>query len=633
MGNRLQYETSEYLLQHKDNPVDWMAWGAEAFERAQREEKPIFLSIGYATCHWCHVMSKESFEDDQIACILNQNFISIKVDKEEHPEVGETYMAACICRNEYGEWPLTVLLSADKKPFWVGTYLPKTTRAGNTGLMGLLQSVCERWQDSRRTLLDSGDVITERLLEQSQWAQREQPISIPELLQSGAQELCRSYDRRWGGLVPPKFPAAHNLLFLLRHGSLNGLSHCCEIAKHTLTAMYCGGLFDCMGGGFFRYTTDRGGLVPRFEKMLCDNAMLAMAYIEGYRCTKQIQMDNVARWTLDYILRELRAPQGGFFCGQNTDNHSVDNEGGHCLLPPKRKQMYQERPPMCDDATLTSWNGLAMVSLARGAFYLNEPFYLQAARDTQQFIVTRLTDKNGRLRLRWCKGKASQRGKLEDYAYYLWGLIELYHATYELQYLDEAIELYEIVASDFGDDSGGFYMCAIDDEQPLLRIKNTQDRDMPCGNSVMALVLSQLFRLTGEDKWRWACDQQVKYLASIDQSAPLAGGLLYALTQQVSSPLALVCAVSSQDCAEEIREYLRNECATRNVVALVKSPENEAWMNKIAPFTKCYPVPDHGQRYYLCGENGCKPPVESLAELRMLLNRLPPWWGLLRGRP
>lgn len=481
-SNQLRYEKSPYLLQHAENPVHWMPWGAAALERARREGKPIFLSIGYSTCHWCHVMAHESFESEEVAAALNRDFIPVKVDREERPDVDAAYMAACVAMNGSGGWPLTVLLTPAQKPFWAGTYLPRRQ------LLALLERAAQGWRENRAGLTAAGDALTSYLRQEDD-AGRRAPDRA--LVERGAAQFAQSFDAEWGGLgQAPKFPSAHNLLFLLRYAQVTGDEPAREMAGRTLEHMYRGGLFDHVGGGFSRYSTDRQWLAPHFEKMLYDNALLALAYTEAYQQTGRAYCGEVVRRTLDYVLAELTAPEGGFFCGQDADSDGV--EGKYYVFTPEelaealgrdaaepfcrrfgitargnfegrsipnliaapdwerepeeiralRERVYAYRKGRTrlhrDDKVLTAWNGLMIAALARAGLALAEPRYLEAAERAVGFIRTNLKTEEGRLLARWREGEAAHPGKLDDYAFYAWGLLELYGAVFRVDLLEEA---------------------------------------------------------------------------------------------------------------------------------------------------------------------------------------------------
>ncbi|MBC5735665.1 thioredoxin domain-containing protein [Lawsonibacter faecis] len=664
MPNRLSGEKSPYLLQHAENPVDWYPWGTEAFERAAALDKPVFLSVGYSTCHWCHVMAHESFEDAAVAEALNRDFISIKVDREERPDVDAVYMAACVAMNGSGGWPLTVLLTPGQRPFWAGTYLPRAQ------LMSLLSQAAGLWRSDRAGLLAAGDELTEHL--------RREEESRPgapsrDLAARGAALFAQSFDKRWGGFgKAPKFPMPHNLVFLLRYAGLTGDSHCREMAEKTLDAMYRGGLYDHVGGGFSRYSTDDHWLAPHFEKMLYDNALLALAYTEAYQGGGREVYSKIVRRTLDYVLRELSAPDGGFCCGQDADSEGVEGryyvftpgelervlgpkEGGvFCgwygitrggnfegksipnLIgrpdvehPPEevlalRERVYAYRLERTalhrDDKVLTAWNGLMLAALARAGLVLDEDKYLKAAADCADFLTGRLTDGDGRLLARWREGHAAIPGKLDDYAFYAWGLLELYAATFRMEYLGEAARLAGLLLDFFFDgENGGFYPYPSDGEQLLTRKKESYDGALPSGNAVAALVLSRLARLTGELRWRTAADLQLRWLAGAAEDYPAGHSFaLLTLLEELWPSAELVCAAGAVP--EELRRFLREE-SRAGLTVLVKTPENAAALAALAPFTTDYPCPEAGARYCLCRGRSCAQPVEDIEDLKRMLEK------------
>ena len=464
MSNRLKNEKSPYLFQHKDNPVDWYPWCREAFQKAADEDKPVFLSIGYSTCHWCHVMAHESFEDAEIADQLNRDFVCIKVDREERPDIDAVYMAVCQAVTGAGGWPLTIIMTPEQKPFFAGTYFPKQHRYGQPGLKELLKRVADLWKRAREKLLNAGDQIV-AAINQGQPSGGNEPNRA--LLHEAYGLFHRQFDSKWGGFgSAPKFPAPHNLLFLMRYSLLEAAPDALEMAQTTLDAMACGGLQDHIGGGFSRYSTDEKWLVPHFEKMLYDNALLIMAYLKAFQLTKLERYADTARRTADYILRELTDEQGGFYCGQDADSDSV--EGKYYVFTPEESEavlgkedgqafnrlygitaagnfegksipnrigqtedgwqakderllkLYQYRLNRAklhkDDKVLLSWNAWTILALSQAGRILGDDRYLNAARRAQQFIENNMMDQNGRLYLRWRDGEAAHIGQLEDYA-------------------------------------------------------------------------------------------------------------------------------------------------------------------------------------------------------------------------
>ena len=659
MSNRLSTERSPYLLQHAENPVDWRPWGPEVFEEAKRTDKPVFLSIDYSTCHWCHVMAHESFEDETVAQAVNAAFLPVKVDREERPDVDAVYMAACLAMNGSGGWPLTVLLTPDQKPFWAGTYLPKDQ------LLHLLRKA-RLWREDRAGVLATGDTLTAHLQQEGQ-ARPGTPSR--ELVRQAVSQFAQSYDERWGGFgAAPKFPTPHNLIFLLRYAQLAKEEHAREMALHTLNNMYRGGLFDHVGGGFSRYSTDQHWLVPHFEKMLYDNALLALAYTEAFQHTRCPIYGEITRRTLDYVLRELSGPQGGFCCGQDADSDGV--EGKYYALTPDelaqalggvdglrfcqwygitpegnfegksipnllgqsqfdqdsedmaalREQVYAYRLSRTalhrDDKVLTAWNGLAMAALARAGLVLDEPWYLDAARQTAEFLAEKLTTSDGRLLARWRDGDAAHPGKLDDYAFLAYGLLELYSATFDASYLTRAVGLADCLLKLFFDgERGGFYPYASNGEQLLTRTKEAYDGAMPSGNSIAALVLFRLSRLTGEMRWREAAYRQLSWLAVASEGYPAGHSFaMLACLEELWPTAELV--ITAQKPPEELRGFLR-EAPRLGLTVLVKTQENAGTLAALAPFTKDYPIPAQGAQYYLCQGGACAQPVDSIPELKI----------------
>ncbi len=662
MSNRLSREHSPYLLQHVENPVDWRPWGADVFEEARRTGRPVFLSIGYSTCHWCHVMARESFEDEEVARAINAAFLPVKVDREERPDVDAVYMAACLAMNGSGGWPLTVLLTPEQKPFWAGTYLPKAQ------LLQLIGEADRLWRKDREAVLSAGEALTAHLRRED----KSRPGTLRrETVQQAASLFARSFDREWGGFgPPPKFPTPHNLIFLLRYARLAQDGQVREMALGTLDAMYRGGLFDHVGGGFSRYATDQRWLVPHFEKMLYDNALLALAYTEAYRQTRRPLYGEIVRRTLDYALRELTDPQGGFCCGQDADSEGV--EGKYYTLTPGelvpvlgsldgprfcqwygvtpagnfegksipnllgqprfdrepegmaalRERVYayrRERTALHrDDKVLTAWNGLMLAALAQAGLALDEPNYLDAARRTADFLHSRLTTADGRLLARWRDGDAAHPGKLDDYAFYAYGLLELYRVTFDPVCLARAVELADNLLKLFFDgEHGGFYPYASDGEQLLTRTKEAYDGAMPSGNSVAALLLSRLARLTGEKRWRDAADLQVSWLAGAARNYPTGHGFaMLAFLEELWPSAELVVTV--REVPTELWAFLR-KAPKPELTVLVKTPESTGTLAALAPFIEDYPIPEQGARYYLCRGGACARPVDSAVELEALL--------------
>ena len=666
--NRLRFEKSPYLLQHAENPINWFPWCPEAFETARREDKPIFLSVGYSTCYWCHVMGRESFEDLKVAQALNDHFISIKVDREERPDVDAVYMAACQALTGSGGWPLTVLMTADQEPFWAGTYLPPTGRGGRLGLLEVLEEAARIWRGpDRRRLLDLGERVARHVARQE-----ESRPAAPEfaLLRSAAEQLSRSFDRQNGGFGgAPKFPQPQDLLFLMEYARREEDQHAWEMAETTLTQMARGGIFDQVGGGFCRYSTDESWQIPHYEKMLYDNALLAYAYLEAYARSGRPYYKEIACRTLDYALRELRLPGGGFACGQ--DAGGAGQEGRFYLLsretvcgvlgaeagerfcnwyhiPSQGERMpnllyepqydlawtyfsqhcekladYRRRTPLHRDGKVSaSWNAMMIAALAKAYQVLGEETYLRAAEAARLFLKTRLTTPDGRLYLCWRDREAAVDGQLDSYAFYCWALLELYEANFSTACLKEAAGLADKLHELFWDGGwGGFFPTPRGGERLIARRKESSDGAAPSGNAAAALALARLGRLTGEPRFRALAQRQMDWLAGEAKEFPAARCFaLLAMMESLYPARELVCVSSG-----EVPQWLAGLCEEYKVAAVVKTPENCRALEWVAPFTAAYPLPTDGVRLYLCREGACLEAVDSLAELRRLLaeNRTP----------
>jgi len=667
--NRLQYEKSPYLLQHAYNPVNWYPWGEEAFEEAKRQDKPVFLSIGYSTCHWCHVMEKESFEDDEVAQILNRDFIAIKVDREERPDIDAVYMAVCQALTGSGGWPLTILMTPEQKPFWAGTYLPKRARYGIIGLIDLLQRIAHLWKENRELLIKDSEKIIAYINRQK----TARGIS-PErsLIHRAYKDFKASFDEEFGGFgSAPKFPTPHNLIFLLRYSQVEGKKTALNMAEKTLLQMYRGGIFDHLGGGFSRYSTDDMWLVPHFEKMLYDNALLTLAYLEAYRITQKALYLSVAERILGYVLRELRDEKGGFYCGQDADSDGVEGkfyvftkeeiksvlgegadafcewygvsdegnfEGKNILnllynpryessnpeIERKREKLYEYRAKRTslhkDDKILTSWNALMIAALSKASLITGKEEYLSAAVNAYEFIMVNLTDDGGKLKIRWRENESAFEGQLEDYAFFAFALLELYETTLNAEYLEKAAHFAEKMTELFMDEkNGGFYFYSKEGEQLISRPKETFDGAMPSGNSVTADVLFRLWKLTGEEKWQEISSRQFSFIAEAALNYPTGHSFaLIALSRALYPSYDLVCVSSEEKAPAELREFLKDGCYP-NLSCVLKTNENKELLSKIAPFTDSYPIPEKGSAYYLCENGACAAPVFSIEEVKRML--------------
>ena len=523
--NRLATESSPYLLQHAGNPVDWYPWGPEALERAEREGRPILLSVGYSACHWCHVMAHESFESTATAALMNEHFVNVKVDREERPDVDALYMDATVSMTGQGGWPMTVFLTPKGEPFYAGTYFPPEPRHGMPSFPQLLHAVAEAWRTQHPDIVEQA----RRLVEAVGHSARIEPSSEPltdALLGEAERGIARTFEPVYGGFGrAPKFPPASTLEFLLRRGSPEAL----EMVTKTLDGMAAGGMCDLVGGGFHRYSVDDRWLVPHFEKMLYDNALLASVYLHAWALTGERRYRDVVEATLDYVVRELRLPDGGLASAQDADTNGVEGltftwteeEGVPVeLLQPfehgrpiirgalgdeLRVRLLAERErrsqPGLDDKVLSSWNGLALAALAESARRLERPDWLDVAVGVGEFLLGPLSRTQGRLSRAWRDGKVSGEGFLDDYANVAHGLIELHVATGDVRWLDEAHRLALLAVELFHDPRhGGFFLAPTGGEELVARTKGLDDNPIPSGNSMLAHVLLRLGRIWGDDE-------------------------------------------------------------------------------------------------------------------------------------
>ena len=523
--NRLAAETSPYLLQHAENPVDWYPWGPEALGRARSEERPILLSIGYSACHWCHVMAHESFERPATAALMNEHFVNVKVDREERPDVDALYMNATVSMTGQGGWPMTVFLTPAGEPFYAGTYFPPEPRHGMPSFPQLLLAVAEAWKERRGDIVEQARRLVDSVASSARIEPSTEPLT-PSLLAEAERGITRSFEPTYGGFGrAPKFPPASTLEFLLRRGSPEAL----EMVTKTLDGMAAGGMYDLVGGGFHRYSVDDRWLVPHFEKMLYDNALLAATYLHAWVVTGEARYRIVVEETLDYVVRELRLEGGGLASAQDADTNGVEGltftwtedegvspellqpfEHGRSIIrgeldPKLRQRLFAERTlrpqPGLDDKVLASWNGLALAALAEGARRLARPDWLEAARGVGEFLLGALSREDGRLSRSWREGKVSGEAFLDDYANVAHGLVELHIATGEARWLREGRRLALLAVELFADDEhGGFFLAPKGGEELVVRTKDLDDNPLPSGNSMLAHVLLRLSRIWGDDE-------------------------------------------------------------------------------------------------------------------------------------
>jgi uncharacterized protein len=624
--NCLAEETSPYLLQHADNPVDWYPWGEEAFERARDEDKPVLLSVGYAACHWCHVMEHESFENDETAELMNERFVSIKVDREERPDVDSLYMDAVVALTGHGGWPMTVFLTPAGEPFLGGTYYPPEPRFGLPSFQQVLVAVSEAYRERRGDVAGQAAAIVDAVRRSSELAPSQEPLTDA-ILQDAARGLRAQFDAEWGGWGnAPKFPQASVLEFLLRM-HLRGDESALPMVTATLDAMAAGGMYDLVGGGFHRYSVDREWLVPHFEKMLYDNALLAATYLRGWVVTGEDRYRRVTEQTLDYTIRELRLPEGGFASAQDADTDGVegltftwtpDDGVPEELLQPfehgrfvirgaldeaERQRLFEireERPkPARDDKAIAAWNGLALAALADAGRRLERDDYVDAARELGEFLLGPLSTEDRRLH-RTFRGEAKGTGYLEDYADVAQGLLELHKATGELRWIEEANRLARLAVDLFADEQrGGFYLAGADAEQLVARKKDLEDQPTPAGNSMLAFVLLQLARIYGDDELEQQAVGVFRLVREALGRVPLAfGHALSALDLHFSPPreVAIIGPPDSQVARAALRGFDPNA-----VIAFGPTED--------IPLLKGKGLVDGKPAVYVCERFACQAPV------------------------
>ncbi len=656
--NRLSKESSPYLRQHADNPVDWYPWCEEAFERAQKEDKPVFLSIGYSTCHWCHVMAHESFEDEQIAKLLNEHFIAVKVDREERPDVDNVYMSVCQALTGQGGWPLSVFMTPDKKPFYAGTYFPPRQRGHFQGFYELLEQIQQMWQEERDTLTAAGSEVS--ALFERRKAKPSGQVEAEALIRQTFLQLRDAYDERYGGFGgAPKFPQPQNILFLLEYAQVYDDKTALEMASSTLKHMYRGGLFDHIGYGFSRYSTDEKWLAPHFEKMLYDNAMLLMCYVKAYEATKEPFYLDVACKTATYIQREMTDENGGFYTAQDADSEGEEgryyvfepceivrvlgaedgayfnayfniteqgNFEGRNILNLIDNEKYAEKDARIEEAVeklyayrkqryslhrdekvLTGLNALMIAALAQLYRTTLEEEYLKGAVRAEKRIAKAIAD-SGQVCTYACGAGAATAGFLDDYAFYAYALLELYRATFQADYLDRALSVQQEIVQRFRDENGGYYMSAEDAERLIFRPMETFDNAMPSGNSVAAMNLVWLSLLTAQPEIIEEKEKHLTFMKSKAAAYAMGNGFFsYALLKETYAGKQLVCVLPE---GADIEELLSQ---TNNIfTVIVKFGENKI---AAAPFTDSHEMLEGKCTYYLCENYTCQAPTHNIEKL------------------
>jgi uncharacterized protein YyaL (SSP411 family) len=678
-ANRLIREKSPYLLQHAYNPVDWYPWSEEAFEKAKAQDKPVFVSIGYSSCHWCHVMEKESFNDEEVAKLMNKAFICIKVDREERPDLDGAYMAVCQAMGRSCGWPLNIIMTPDKNPFFAASYIPKNGRYGLVGMVDLIPQVEEIWKTRREELETTGRDIKHSI------EVMEERTAKGELgkdaLDDAYEKFVLSFDAQNGGFGrAPKFPAPHNLLFLLRYWNRTKEKMALTMVEQTLRAMRLGGIFDQVGFGFHRYSTDAEWLVPHFEKMLYDQALLALAYTEAFQATGAGKFKVTAKEVLEYVLRDLTSPEGGFYAAEDADSEgeegkfylwteedvrktlspedadlavrlfeiktggnyaeSVQKRNGenilhlarpleqvasesqlnldelilrlgriqNLLFEARKKRVHPEK----DDKILVDWNGLMIAALARASQVFSEPQYLHAAVKASNFILEKMNDESRTLYHRYAKGEKAIDGFLDDYAFLVWGLVEIYEACFEDKYLKKAVELTNTMILRFWDEKdGGFYFTAKGTDNAVPRRKEAYDGALPSGNSVALLNLLRLARLTGDATFEDRASRIMKGFSEDVKRAPAAHTFMLVGVDFAVGPTYNVILVGDphEDSMRSMLKALKATFLPKMAVSLRQPSEAGLGYEKI----------EGKATAYVCRDQTCMPPTNNTEKMLELL--------------
>ncbi|HUX98210.1 MAG TPA: thioredoxin domain-containing protein [Candidatus Deferrimicrobium sp.] len=686
--NKLIHEKSPYLLQHAYNPVNWYPWGSEAFEKAGKEDKPIFLSIGYSTCHWCHVMEQESFEDAEVAKLMNEVFVSIKVDREERPDIDNLYITVCQAMTGRGGWPLTIIMTPDKKPFFAATYIPKHGRFGSTGLLKIIPAINDYWKNKREDVRDSANKVLQAIQATSTPSKGEELGTVT--LAMAYTQLLKKFDKKDGGFSDaPKFPTPHIILFLLRYWKRTGSDQALYMVEKTLQSMRLGGIFDQLGFGFHRYSTDYFWLLPHFEKMLYDQALLAIAYTEAYQATKKREYESTAREIFTYVLRDMTDPMGGFYSAEDADSKdekgtmiegkfyvwteeelkkimdsaevdlitkvfNIKNGGNfldqatqkrtgenilHLKKPPLdlasdlkisevelkkfieniRLKLFNHREkrfhPRKDDKILTDWNGLMIAALSIAARVFDNQNYLKAAQKAVDFIFNRMLRSDGRLLHRYRDGEAAVLANVDDYAFLIWALLELYETTFETRYLQKSIELQTELMDHFWDKiEGGFYFTADDAEVLLVRKKEVYDGAIPSGNSVAMLNLLRLGKVTGNSDYEKKAARIGQVFANEVNRIPAGFTMLLVSLEFAMGPsYQIVIAGNSQ--AEDTKlmiQKIREQFLPNKVMILNPTDQPSPEIIRIANFIENQKTINNKDTAYICINNSCKNPVTNV---------------------
>jgi uncharacterized protein YyaL (SSP411 family) len=688
-SNRLIHESSPYLLQHAHNPVDWYPWGEEAFAKASKEDKPILLSIGYSTCHWCHVMEEEVFSDPEAATLINRIFVPIKVDREERPDIDQVYMTASQIVTGSGGWPLNVFMTPDKQPFHIATYIPKQSRYGRPGVMQLLPKIEETWKKDRKGITGSANNITKAL--QSVHVGIDGGKLSPAIFDSTFTQLSEQFDQQYGGFGDgQKFPRPHNMRYLLRHWQRTGDAKALHMVEVTLDAMRRGGIYDQIGFGFHRYATNPNWQLPHFEKMLYDQALIAMAYLETFAATGKPEYADTAREIFTYVLRDMTSPEGLFYSAEDADsegeeglfylwteeelenilgkhdagliskvfnvktdgnfhdeasgkksghnifyrntswnelanNSKLDEQALYASIESSRQRLFELREqrihPFKDEKELVDWNGLMIAALAMGGRLLDEPKYLKAAGKAAGLILDKMRSADGRLLHRWHKGDAGITATLDDYAFLVWGLTELYQAGLNSTYLSAALELNQIMLQDFEDKQGGLFFTAADAESLLIRPKEIYDGAIPSGNSVALLNNLRLSRLTGDielDKKGQAIAEAYNQVIAGSPSGytQFMAGLDFAMSEGYE--VVIVGDADGEDTQAMLHSL--NSQFLPNVVVVLRTKDDAGAISKLAPYTRFHSSIDGKATAYVCRNFSCNLPTTDITQMLENLN-------------
>ena len=687
--NRLINEKSPYLLQHASNPVDWFPWSEEAFEKAVEEDKPIFLSIGYSTCHWCHVMEKESFEDHEVAQLMNDTFVSIKVDREERPEIDNLYMSICQMITGSGGWPLTIIMGADKRPFTAGTYFPKESHYGRIGMIDLIKRIKDLWDNDREKLTEAAQEVV-NVLKESEVPPGEE-LSI-EILDEAFKEANMLFDDQNGGFKgAPKFPTPHKLLFLLRYWYRTNNNKALEMVEKTLVSMRSGGIYDHIGFGFHRYSTDSQWLLPHFEKMLYDQALLIIAYLEAFQATKKEFYKQVAEEIITYVLRDMTSPEGAFYSAEDADSEGEEGlfytwtikeildllskkeanlflelynftEEGNFVDQATRKRTRRNIPyleqsfeqfakrnnitleelldsleeirvklfearnkrvhPHKDDKILVDWNGLMIAALAIAGRVLNNNNYIAAAKNAVDFILKNMLSGNNRLFHRFRDSEVAISGMIDDYAFLIWGLLELYQSTFDEDYLAKAILLNNSLQQHFWDEeNGGLFFTADDNEELLIRKKEIYDGAIPSGNSVSMLNFIKISRITADLELE---DKILKinraFSTKVDQALIAHSMFLCGLEYLFGSAFEIVIVGDPLTTdTKEMLLSLRKEFIPNKVVMLLSLNEQNPKILEITDFVRYKESIDGNATAHVCINRFCKFPTDDIEKMLELL--------------